>query len=49
MPASCYVMRWKGIVMPMFEMTAHAVADSAKLAPLRDGVVPRLLSGRVRG
>jgi len=34
--------------MLMFEMMAHAVAESAKLAALRDCLLPRLLSGRVR-
>jgi len=34
--------------MPMFEMTAHAAAESAKLATLGDYLLPRLLSGRVR-
>ncbi len=48
MPASRCVMRWKEIVMPRFDMITHAVADSAKLATLRDDLPPRLLSGRVR-
>jgi len=32
----------------MFETIAHAVADSAKLTTLGDGILPRMLSGRVR-
>jgi len=47
MPASCYAIRRKEIVMPMFDRITHAVADSAKLATLGDDVMPRMLSGRV--
>ena len=34
--------------MPMFELVRTALAESAKLAALRDYHLPRLLSGRVR-
>jgi len=32
----------------MFDMITQSVAESAKLATLRDYLLPRLLSGRVR-
>ena len=36
------------IVRPMIELIASSAAESAKLATLRDYLLPRLLSGRVR-
>ena len=32
----------------MFDLITHLVAESAKLAALRDYLLPRLLSGKVR-
>lgn len=37
-----------GLVEPLFQYIRAGKAESAKLAALRDYLVPRLLSGRVR-
>jgi len=42
------VSAFEDVTKPMFDMITQSVAESAKLATLRDYLLPRLLSGRVR-
>jgi type I restriction enzyme S subunit len=37
-----------GVICPMVELMAQSAAESSKLAALRDYLLPRLMSGRVR-
>lgn len=47
-PALPVMEEYMSIVAPMFDSVLHASAESRKLAALRDYLLPRLLSGRVR-
>jgi type I restriction enzyme S subunit len=47
-PRPAIVSAFEDVAAPMFDMITHLVAESAGLATLRDYLLPRLLSGRVR-
>jgi type I restriction enzyme S subunit len=47
-PAPEIVSAFEDAAKPMYNMVAHLVTESAKLAILRDYLLPRLLNGRVR-
>jgi type I restriction enzyme S subunit len=47
-PAPEVVSAFEDVAKPMFDMITHSVVESAKLASIRDYLLPRLLSGTVR-
>ena len=47
-PAPHIIQVFEDAAKPIFDMITHLVRESAKLASLRDYVLPRLLSGRAR-
>ncbi|HMO83318.1 MAG TPA: restriction endonuclease subunit S, partial [Lacipirellulaceae bacterium] len=47
-PPPALINAFENVAKPMFDMITHMVAESAELAALRDYLLPRLLSGRVR-